>query len=89
MVSREFSLFAFSPYFFPCENLLFFDPKPLKRLYAFRGSIGKVVYRGFWLNLPGILAQPNGFTGDYGSTEWIYRGLWLNNVLRSACQSHS
>ena len=43
-------------------------PKPLKSLYAFRGSIRRVVFRGWWLNHPGILAQLFHFSGDGGST---------------------
>ena len=47
---------------------LFFDLKPLKSLYAFRGSIGSGVFRGWWLNLPGMVAQLFHFSGDSGST---------------------
>ena len=32
----------------------------------FRASIGKVVFRGFWPNLPGILAELFHFSGDSG-----------------------
>ncbi len=33
-------------------------PQALKSLYAFKASIGKSVFRGFWGNLPGLLGKP-------------------------------
>ncbi len=42
-------------------------PKPLKSLYAFRGSIERVVFQGIWLNLSGDLAQLFYFSGGSGS----------------------
>ena len=43
-------------------------PQPLKSLYAFRGSIGRVVFRGFWGNLPGLLGKLFHFSGASGET---------------------
>ena len=43
-------------------------PKPLKSLYAFRGSIERAVFRGIWGNLPGDLGKLFHFSGGSGET---------------------
>lgn len=46
---------------------LFFDTASRKAsIKLLRGSIGRGVFRGFWLNLPGILAKLFHFSGDSG-----------------------
>ena len=46
---------------------LFFDTASIKAsIKLLRGSIGRGVFRGFWLNLPGILDKLFHFSGDSG-----------------------